>query len=477
MIDTYTMAASDAQPYEPALVDTAAIAATQDVSFPLDSVALEDEYVADARELGGDEASHKAGDRYLAGTNALYHGGPIQWSFVPKIFSKRDLGYLAWIAETMGSIMDKVTQRFVTDGSLRAAFGLDPRIEELACMPNAFSTQIPIARVDIFLNEQTGAFKFCELNTDGSSGMLSTVEVTRTNLLTKTGARFASRHSLAAFDIYRACVDAILGCYREAGGTAECPQVVAVDYAESIAREEIEEFSRVFAEHGAQLRFADIRDLRYEDGKLFDSVGQIDCVWRRVVISEMLEKPCAGADALLACAETGTVPIVGGFRTWPCATKTVFAVLHSPVVKDILTPDERAFIQEHVPATYLVDETTDLSRFSDRSKWIAKPRDGYNSIGVRAGQDCTDEEWSQVLEEMAASHGTVQEYVTPYASMNVEGGIAGIGRPFEPYMNMEGLFLFRNRFAGVFTRCGQAAVIGEFAGRLNMGCLVAEDGR
>lgn len=459
------------------VVDPTAVAPSRDVAFPLDSVRLEDEYIADARALGGDEASHEAGDRYLAGTNALYHGGPIQWSFVPKVFSMRDLGYLAWIAETMGSIMDKVTRHFVTDETLRAAFGLDPRIEALACMPNAFSTQIPIARVDIFLNEQTGAFKFCELNTDGSSGMLSAVEVTRANLLTKTGSRFAARHAVAAFDIYSACADAILGCYREAGGMASCPQVVAVDYSESIVREEIDEFSRVFAECGAQLRFADIRDLRFEGGRLFDSVGQIDCVWRRVVISEMLEKPCAGADAFLACAETGTVPIVGGFRTWPCATKTVFAVLHSPIVQHILTAEEVEFIREHVPATYLVDESTDLSQFADRAKWIAKPRDGYNSIGVRAGQDCTDEQWHQVLQEMAASHGTVQEYVTPYASMNVEGGVDGIGRSFEPYMNMEGLFLFRNRFAGVFTRCGQAAVIGEFAGRLNMGCLVVEDGR
>ena len=75
---------------------------------------------------------------------------------------------------------------------------------------------------------------------------------------------------------------------------------------------------------------------------------------------------------------------------------------------------------------------------------------------------------------MAATGGTVQEYVTPFATPNVEGGVAGVGRRAEPYMNMEGLFLFRNRFGGVFTRCGQAAVIGEFAGRLNMGCLVVD---
>lgn len=449
-------------------------AARPSADAPLDSVRLEAEYVQIAEDLGGDAPSHEAGDAFLAGTNALYHGGPVQWSFVPKVFSTCDLGYLAWIAETMGGIMEKVTARFVEDADFRALFKLDPAIERLACMPNAFPVQIPIARVDIFLDEGTGAFKFCELNTDGSSGMLVTEEVTRANLLTATGSEFARRHGVAAFNIYGACVEAILSCYRDAGGSAAHPRVAAVDYAESIVREEIEEFGRVFAEHGAELRFTDIRDLRYVDGVLCDSEGAIDCVWRRVVISEMLEKPCAGADALMACAEDGRVPIVGGFRTWPCATKTVFAVLHSEAVEDVLTGAERAFVREHVPATYLLDASSDLAPFSERERWIAKPRDGYNSIGVRAGRDCTDVEWRAVLDEVAQSGGIVQEYVVPYASSNVEGGVAGQDRPFEPYMNMEGLFLFNGRFSGVFTRCGQASVIGEFAGRLNMGCLVVE---
>ncbi len=442
---------------------------------PLDSVALEATWRALAEERAGDPASHDRGDAFLATTNALYHGGPVQWSFVPRIFSRRDLSYLAWIAETMGRIMDKTTRRFATDPALRAAFGLAPAIEELAARDVPYATQIPIARVDIFLNAETGDFKFCELNTDGSSGMLVTEEVTRANLLTDTGRAFAAGHDLARFDLYGACAEAVLACYREAGGDAAVPEIAAVDYAESIVAEEIEEFTRVFAEHGARLRFADIRDLTYADGVLADHQGPIDCVWRRVVISELLEKACSGADALIEVARDGRVPVVGGFKTWPCATKTVFAILRSPLAATFLDEDELAFVEAHVPATYLLDEKSDLTRFSDRARWIAKPRDGYNSVGVRAGQDCTDEEWRGVLAEMARTGGTVQEYVTPHASLNVEGGSAGKGRPFEPYRTMEGLFLFRNRFAGVFTRCGQAAVIGEFAGRLNMGCLVADE--
>ena len=443
-------------------------------ALPLDSVALEDEYLSIARELGGDDASREAGDASLLADGALYHGGPVQWAFVPKVFSSRDIAYLAWIAETMGRIMDKVTSAFIADPRVRAAFALDPAIEHLVCMPNPFSAQIPIARVDIFLDEQTGSFKFCELNTDGSSGMLVTEGVTRANLATLSGRRFAERHQVATFDIFDACVEEILSCYHEAGGTAAHPRVVAIDFAESIVAEEIEAFRPVFAEHGADLQFSDIRDLTYERGVLRDAHGPVDCVWRRIVISEMLEKRCAGSDALMACAADGVVPIVGGFRTWPCATKTVFAFLHSPLAQEVLDEEELCFVRAHVPRTYLLDESSDLSAFCEREHWIVKPRDGYNSIGVRAGRDCDEATWKTVLAEMRSSGGTVQEYVVPYATDNFEGGTASAGREVAPYMNMEGLFLFGGRFAGVFTRCGQSAVIGEFAGRLNMGCLVTE---
>lgn len=447
----------------------------RDVEAPLDSLALEGEYLKHMRSFGGDAASHEAGDAYLAGTNALHNGSPVQWSFVPKIFSRRDLGYLAWIAETMGGIMEKTTAAYMERADVRAAFGLDPRIERLVLAPQPFATQIPIARVDIFLNEETGDFQFCELNTDGSSGMLTTMEVTRTNALTRTGRRFMYLHGGAsAFDLYSECGRAVLGPVVEALGAQDLPEIAVVDYAESIVAEEIEEFVQVFNAMGAQLRFTDIRDLKYVGGELFDSKGPIDGVWRRVVVSEMLEKPCAGADALMRCAADGRVPIVGGFRTWPCATKTVFAVLHDPIAETFLTPEEVRFARKHVPATYLVDESSDLGRFADKNAWIAKPRDGYNSIGVRAGSDCTDEEWAEVLAEMVRTGGTVQAYAPQFMTPNVEGGVAGIGQEPVPYSNMEGLFLFNGRFGGVFTRCGRAAVIGEFAGRLNMACLVVD---
>ena len=457
----------------PAFID-GPIAPDADVTFPLDSVALQREYLEIIEALDGDAPSHALGDEYLMQTNALLKGKPMPWSFVPKVFSRRDLGYLSWIAQTTYRIMDKLTRAYLSDAEVRSKFGFSSELERLTLSPVGYACTIPIARVDIFLNEETGAFHFCELNTDGSAGMLATMEVTRANAATVAGSRFMERHRTGMFDIYSACAGTVLSCYREAGGSSASPVIAAVDYRESVNWQEMLEYRRVFSELGAELRFIDLRDLDYSDGVLSGPDGPVDAVWRRIVLSELDEKPCQGVEAFKRCAAEGKVPMIGGFKTWPCATKTVFAVLHDPVMERYLDAEEIAFVKEHVPATYMLDRDSDLSRFRDRSLWIAKPRDGYNGAGVRAGSECTAGEWDAVLREMASTGGTVQTYVPQYETPNVDGRSASAAVPLAPHSNMEGLYLFGGRFGGVFTRCGTSAVIGAETGRLNMGCLVVD---
>ena len=55
----------------------------------------------------------------------------------------------------------------------------------------------------------------------------------------------------------------------------------------------------------------------------------------------------------------------------------------------------------------------EAKEIAERERWIAKPRDGYNSIGVRAGRDCTDAEWRAVLDEVAQSGGSSRNTSCP----------------------------------------------------------------
>jgi hypothetical protein len=141
--------------------------------------ALEDEFLSTARELAGDVESRGAGDRYLLTTHALYHGGPVSWAMTPKIFDVAQIEILRDAAETMGRIMDKITAEYLRNPEFRKLFHFSPELEELTLIPTGYEQMIPIARVDVFFNEETGDYQFCELNTDGSAGMTSTVEVTR----------------------------------------------------------------------------------------------------------------------------------------------------------------------------------------------------------------------------------------------------------------------------------------------------------
>ena len=133
---------------------------------------LEDYFECIVRTREGDLPGRRKGDEYLSQTHALYHGDPAPWALTPKIFDKDMTALLKEAAERMYGIMDKVTRAFCSDASVRAWFRMDPAFADLCAMDAGYNCQIPLARVDIFLDEDAGSYTFCELNTDGSAGMV-----------------------------------------------------------------------------------------------------------------------------------------------------------------------------------------------------------------------------------------------------------------------------------------------------------------
>lgn len=273
-------------------------------------------------------------------------------------------------AERMYGIMDKVTRAFCSDASVRAWFRMDPAFADLCAMDAGYDCQIPLARVDIFLDEDTGSYTFCELNTDGSAGMVVTDAVCQAVRMTPSFEEFASNHpGFRQYDLCGSWIDALFETHAEwelahprrtedsarsddgvrVDEGPHAPQskiypasVAIVDYSESIDLEDAAHFVDLMRRRGVVARFADVRDLRIaedESGarRLCDAAGPIDCVWRRAVTGELWDKPCEGRSALIEAAQEGLACIVGGFRTWPCATKTVFAFLWSRAGQSLLS--------------------------------------------------------------------------------------------------------------------------------------------
>ena len=223
--------------------------------------------------------------------------------------------------------------------------------------------------------------------------MTSTVEVTRAIQATQTYRKFAEKHpNITTYDVVGEAIDAIRDTYvswanaDRFGSSVDHPSLCIVDYTESASTDELEDFLWRLSDRGIYAQFCDIRDLRIDHVAGTDLLmapgGPVSCVYRRAVTSEIAEKPCAGADALAEAARRGLACVIGGYRTWPCATKTVFAIMHSDAVDGILTPEERAFIDAHVPQTVLLDADSDLSPYAEKDRWIVKPCRRLQAVGV-----------------------------------------------------------------------------------------------
>ena len=253
---------------------------------------------------------------------------------------------------------------------------------------------------------------------------------------------------------------------------------------------------------GIPARFADIRGLRLRQERdassnaagtkprwrLYDPEGPIDLVWKRAVTGEIARKPNVGAAALSAAIQGNHALVIGGFSTWPPATKTLFALLHHPSSKSWLTPKQQRFVAEHVPLTYSLNPDSlgslgfDQRVISDKDRWIIKPADGYNAMGIVAGADVDQETWQSALAQICLTRGVVQEYAPQYAAAAIPGILdpKETGRPYAPcqfpqHNTMLGLFLFNGVFSGVFSRCGDGRIIGESQGRLEQGCIFVDE--
>lgn len=451
--------------------------------------ALEDEFCDIARELDGDVEGRAQADAYLSASHPVVDGdGLSTWALTPKVFGASELEVLRDAAETMGRILDKVTARYLVDADFRALFHLPAEVEELTLLPTGYEQLIPFARLDVIFNEETGDFSFCGVATDGSKGMTAAVDVTRAIQRTGSYRLFAERHhAIETFDLADGVLAALRETYRswanadEGTHHPEHPVVGIVDYRESATYEEFGDLIERLSEEGVYARFVDIRDLRVEEAagsyRLVDSEGPIACVYRRALVSEMIDKPCAGVDALVEAARRGLACVIGGFRAWPVATNAIFSVLRSEAAESVLDPHELAFVRAHVPETHVLGPDSDLSLFGEKDRWLARPAGAYSSTESVAGADCDEASWQRILAACAQEGGVVQARVPEYLTPVIVGGTADGEEASAPVMahNLTGLYLFRGTFGGIYARCGCRGDEGSWSRLLEMGCLVVSD--
>ena len=422
-------------------------------------------------------SSAKAQQHYIETKTARYHGYLARTLYMPKLFTSEMAAYIEKNALIMYGILEKVIARYRQSTEYRSLFGFDERLERLILRPRHYDCAIPMARLDIFLNEDDYSFKFCEFNTDGTSAMNEDKELNEAIRVTDTFRRFKTRYNTRTFELFDSWVKEFIHIYSTYdNSTGKKPYVAIVDFFGGDVSREFTNFRNAFQENGLECEICEITSLRYENGALFSPTGhKIDAVYRRAVTVDIMNNYEAVMPFIRA-AEDNSVCLIGDFETQIVHNKIVFKILRDPMTTAFLTDDERQFVNEHIPLTVSLtsENVSKYSVLENKEKWVIKPEDSYASRGVFAGvENITASEWENAVTENCGKRYLLQEYCEPYASWNIDlthDENAG----YMKYSNITGIYMYAGKFAGLYSRIARNSIISTQYSEMSLPTVIAD---
>lgn len=398
---------------------------------------------------------------YIRNSTAWYHGRCVRTLYVPKLFTDRDIEAFRSLVGTLYGIFDKVVEQYREDGPYRRLFGFPQKLEELILRKPRYRSRIPIARIDIFYNEETGDFKFCEFNTDGSSAMNEDRELNIALRRTLGYRQLAERYEVETFELFDTWARDSLRIYRETDGAKEHPNVAIADFMESATNNEFEIFAESYRRTGSECEICEIRNLRFCDGRLYSESGMpVDLIYRRAVTSDIMKHYDEVSD-FIAAVKAEAVCLIGDFSTQIAHNKVLYRMLHHSATQAFLTGEEREFVRAHVPYTALMTERgLPYDRIlSEKDQFIIKPLDSYGSKGVFAGVEFdSQEEWKKMADAHRKEGYLVQEFCLPYRTRNIDFS-KGADADFCEVSNLTGLFVYDGQFRGIYSRVSPGKII------------------
>lgn len=333
----------------------------------------------------------------------------------PFVITESRYAELRRAAEHVTSALEKLGRRALADDALAEAIGLTPEERALAAIDPGYPELLAVGRLDALLCGDR--FAFIEMNADSPGGIVDQLLVERTLFELPHLKSLRSRSDVATPRPHLGVLRALLRVYASSG-RGDVPTIALVDLETTETLGEIRVLAESFSQAGYPSFFADPRALRYDGRRLTAHGRDVDLVYRRVLVNELLEDQ--GMDhPLIRAYRDGAVSVANSFRTKAVNKKATFAALGDPAYAPLFTDAERRAIAEHVPFTRRVvpgkvdfhGERVDLYALlsRDRTRFVLKPNDDYGGRGVVLGWTSSEAEWAAALEAADGANVIAQE--------------------------------------------------------------------
>lgn len=333
-----------------------------------------------------------------------------------------------------------------------------------------------LSRLDAFVTADGP--RFVEINSDAPAGFGYSDRMADAFRALPLFQRFASRRRVAYQPSAPRLVAGVLDAWRArtAGSSGSAPggrpRVAIVDWADVKTRADQDILRAAFVAAGAACALCDPRDCARRGGRLLTPDGPADVVYRRGVLSELVERETEVRDFLEAYRD-GAALFVNSFRCRLAEDKAFFALLTDEAFAPLMSPDERAFVARVVPWTRKVEQRhtldpagrpVDLLPFmlSERERLVLKPAHGYGGQSVFVGDETPAGEWEKALRAGLGAPWVVQQRVPIPAEPFpvVDGGRLA----FEDLKVNTNPFYVAGAEVGAVTRASRSSVINVSAG-------------
>jgi hypothetical protein len=399
----------------------------------------------------------------------------------PRFLSPAQYRFIQRRTRTLLRAFDKIHRAGMADKAFRAQFDLAAWEEELVQHDPGFRPVIPISRLDAFFVPQSsssapegekGALRFTEYNAETPAASAYNDVLTDVFYALPVMQLFLRRYQVFPLPARHGVMHALLAAYRQWRGTNEPPRIAILDWDEVPTYSEFVLFESYFKSQGLECIIADPRGVEYRNGGLYAGDFHITLIYKRVLISELIER--GGLDhPIIRAVRAGAVCMVNPFACKMLYKKASLAVLSDERNAHRFNAVERQAIAAHIPWTRRVEERQteyggqkiDLLPFIQQQReWLVlKPNDDYGGRGIVLGWTVDDAAWAEALKTALATPYIVQERVAipsePYPSQ-----IDGHLHIFERMLDTAPFIFHSDSVYGCLTRLSTATLLNVSAG-------------
>ena len=415
----------------------------------------------------------------MRGRLLVYGDRAIGVSLRPHLLSRQQYATLVHSAEVVAAGIEKVVATMLDDPSSMENIGMTEREIKLALVDPKQRFATVTSRLDAFVHGNE--VKFVEYNAENPSSITD-----------QQGLNEVLREVSAMQDLEACCdlrqfsppdhlLNTLLHTYREWGGTG-LPRIAILDWSDLPTASEFAVLQEFFARNNVNAIICSPEQLTYEKGRLRWDDFEIDLVYKRVIINELLDA-FDDSHPLISAYVAGDVCVVNPFRCKLAHKKAAFELLTDESNARLFSATDWEIIQRTVPWTRLVterktrhkDRDVDLIEYirKNQTEFILKPNDDYGGRGVVFGDRVSTSEWEEALKEALTSDYVVQEKLELWME---DFPIFDEDRwSLQPMYVDTNPFLFHGRVEGAMVRLSDSPVVNVTSGGGETGFFVIDD--